>query len=158
MPITASFRGVELPAAVAPLRLAACDPAPGQGRAPPDAIAQAFDAHLAQTTLPFALGHPLDAPRTALVGKPWAAGVKAWYEGPDAHFLKAWGLGKYFTTPAAAAGALALLKAVERPVPGGALEKALTAEYEAKVKKVGRDGCTRVISPAASCALPTQNT
>lgn len=56
-----------------------------------------------------------------------AAGVKAWFR-TDAHFLNAFGLTKYFTTPAAAAGALALLKAVERPVPGGALEKAMTAE------------------------------
>lgn len=74
VPITASFRGVELPTAIAPVRLAACVPAPAHGRAPLDAIAQAFDAHLAQTILPFALGHPLDAPRAALVGKACGGG------------------------------------------------------------------------------------
>lgn len=67
---TISFRGIELPASIAPLRLAACGPAPDTRRAHSDTIDAVFSTYLEQTIMPFALGQPLDAARAALVAKP----------------------------------------------------------------------------------------
>lgn len=106
-----SFRGIELPATIAPLRLAACDPAK---RARPAAVAEVFTTLLESTILPFALSRPLDTARTALVDKPWAAGVRGWFEA--GLWLKVWGLNKYFT-PAQANAILPVIKAIKRPSP-----------------------------------------
>lgn len=106
-----AFRGLELPGAIAPLRLADCDPAK---RARADTVIQAFDTHL-ELILPFALGEPLDIARAALVAPSWAAGIRAWF-GVD-HWLKVWGIETYFPTPGQAAATLPILKAIERPSP-----------------------------------------
>ncbi len=106
------FRGMELPAALAPLRLAACEPVK---RARAEAIDEVLTKFLEPSILPFALGEPLEIARVAVVAKPWAAGVRGWF-GAD-QWLKVWGLSKYFTTPAHIATALPILKAIERPSP-----------------------------------------
>jgi len=108
---TIAFRGIELPATIAPLRLAACDPAK---RAPPAAVDEVFTTLLKPTILPFALGRPLDAARAALVAKPWATEVRGWFEAGQ--WLKVWGLDKYFT-PAQANAILPVIKAIKRPSP-----------------------------------------
>jgi len=110
---TVSFRGIELPASIAPLRLAACGPAPDTRRAHSDTIDAVFSTYLEQTILPFALGQPLNAARAALVAKPWAAGVHGWFD--SAQWCKVFGLGEHFKMPAEAAVALSVLKAIERP-------------------------------------------
>ncbi len=71
-----SFRGLELPPTIAPLRLAACDPAKP---ARPAAVQQVFASLLKPTILPYALGQPLDAARGALVAASWAASVQGWF-------------------------------------------------------------------------------
>jgi len=105
---TISFQGIELPATIAPR---ACDPAK---RARPAAVAEVFTTLLEPTILPFALGRPLDTARAALVAKPWAAGVRGWFEA--GLWLKMWGLDKYFT-PAQANAILPVIKAIKRPSP-----------------------------------------
>jgi hypothetical protein len=67
--------------------------------------------------LPFALGHPRDAARVALVAKPWAADVRRCFERDSTPFMKGFGLAEHFTTPAQAAAALSILKAIQRPSP-----------------------------------------
>lgn len=108
---TISFQGIELSATIASLRLAACDPAK---RARPAAVAEVFTTLLEPTILPFALGRPLETSRAALVAKPWAAGVRGWFEA--GRWLRVWGLDKYFT-PAQANAILPVLKAIKRPSP-----------------------------------------
>ncbi len=113
---TVCFRGIALPAAaIAPLRLAACDRAVGTQRAHPDAVDRAFHTHLEQTILPYCLGDSLDAARAALVAKSWARGVQGWFGA--GHWRKLFGLEPYFPTPAEAAAALSVLKAIKRPSP-----------------------------------------
>jgi hypothetical protein len=108
---TISFRGIELPAIIAPLRLAACDPAK---RARPALVDEVFTTLLEPTILPFALGRPLDTARAALVAKPWVKGVRGWFEAGQ--WLKVWGFDKYFT-PAQANAILPVIKAIKRPSP-----------------------------------------
>jgi hypothetical protein len=109
---TVTFQGIALPAAILPLRLAACDPAV---RARPEAVAEVFDNMLEELILPFALREPLAIVRAALVAKPWANGVRGWFAAD--RWVKVFGLSEYFTTPAQAAVALDVLKTIERPSP-----------------------------------------
>lgn len=123
----ASFCGMALPQASAPVRFAACAPA---AAADPEAIAQVLKALLQPLILPFALACTLDAARAALVAKDWAAEVQNWFGGMA--WLKACGLHEHFTTPAQAAAVLSIVKAVERPKRE--MQGALSEEYEADVK------------------------
>ena len=123
---TISFRGIKLPATIAPPRLAPCDPAK---RARPAAVDQVFTKLLEPTILPFALGCPLDTARAALVAKPWAAGVRGWFEAGQ--WLKVWGLDKYFTPAHQANAILPVIKAIKRPSPE--LNAVVGKVYDAEV-------------------------
>jgi hypothetical protein len=94
-------------------------------RAHSNTIDAVFSTYLEQTILPYALGEPLDAARAALVAKPWAAGVREWFDA--AHWGKVFGLGEHFKAPAEAA--LSVLKAVGRPSPE--LDAAVGKKYAA---------------------------
>jgi hypothetical protein len=124
---TVTFRGVALPAAILPLRLAACDPAV---RARPEAVAEVFDNMLDDLILPFALCEPLDIFRAALVAKPWGTGVRGWFAAD--RWVKIFGLSEYFPTHDQAAAALDVLKAIERPSPE--LAETVGTRYQADVK------------------------
>lgn len=127
--LTASFRALDnIPRPLAQRRLDACIPV-GTRRASGTAIDEAFAAQLDPTLLRFACAEPLDVARLALVSTQWAAAVRG-YAGAGT-VLKLLGLAKHFPTPAEAAAAVPLIKAVQRP--SLALRAGIGQEYKARV-------------------------
>jgi len=139
---TVSFRGIKLPAAIAPLRLAT------RSAPPPQPSTRPFVRTLSRPSCPLP-----SANRSMQPARPWwlSRGRPASGNGLTPRFCvgclelaqiatsfaasrwsKVFGLDGHFTTFAQAAAALSLLKAVERPSPE--LDAAVSKKYMAEVR------------------------
>lgn len=133
--MTASFRALDnIPPTIAQQRLDLCVPA-GTRRASAQAVDQVFAALLEAIILPLAFVEPLDLCRLALVDTQWAATMRNYFDATnrwDRAILENIGLATYFPTPAQAAAAVSLIKAIQRPTP--ALAADICAEFKQEEK------------------------